>query len=333
MGYRTEADFLDAVGREMAAMEVHSNRPGARPGQPSKQAAPGFRLQGKPESPERMRQVAHLVGPQNQHLLNEVGRRLGGEKIIAAVREAQAEPSRDNLGHVARLVAEFEDVHVARAAIAALRPTGYGDHFINALVDASAQVELAKEQRDEAAESRRLAERQQVIADEYRRVQHHPDASEAVDHLAHGLGDLLYDEQMSDDEARVMLRSQEAVARGQRKALDDFAFVTALEDEFRRYGPAGTDEHRDEYERGLREGALEIFDRANPTPEQAAAAAVDSVAYDKAFAEQPPLEVFLERELAIQAMHDSRAPHKVAMREANVADWEDRYDEMGRPRR
>ena len=333
MGYASERDFLDSVEREMAAMEIHSNRPGARPGQPNEQATPGFRLRGEPMSKERWKQVAHLVGPQNQHLLNEIGRREKGNEVFRAVKAVQEDPSRDNLAYAARLVAELEDVNVARAAISAIQPTGAVDHFVSALVDASDVVEQRKAEHDEAAERRRLAERQELLAREYERVQRHPEQAEAVDAMAQGLGDLMYHPEMADDEARVLLRSQAEAAKGQRKALDDFAFLSSLESEFARYGPAGVDEHRIEYERGMKEAALEVFDRHNPTAEQAAAAAVDSVAHERAFGDKPAIEVFLEREFENMALHDSRAPHKVAMRDENVRDFHDHYDEVGRPRR
>jgi hypothetical protein len=49
-------------------------------------------------------------------------------------------------------------------------------------------------------------------------------------------------------------------------------------------------------------------------------------------AEKSPLEAGIEAEIERMNQHTSLAPHRQALREANVRDHEARYDEAGRDR-
>ena len=334
-GYRDKAQFERAFQRELDALSVHGHGPnGERPGEQRKKAKPGFRFAGPPGSPERMAQIERIIGPQNKNLMHTVARNQAGQEIMRAVKAIQSAPTPEAIQEAAQLIAAYDDVQVARAAIQAINPTGFGDEFVRELRDAAESVEEARGMSEVEAEEKRLADRQRLLHEEYRRVQGRPDEEQAVDHLAQHLGDALYSPEMEDDQARVLLRSQSEMAKRQRKAANSFLTVAAMEDEFRkRYGPGGvSDEEREKWERELREGTLEVYDRANPTPEQGARAAFESVVHDKAFKGTSPMRVALDAEFERMAIHDSDSEHKNAMREADAKEWERTHGSDGRPR-
>ena len=335
-GYRSQADYVKALNREFDQLSTHNyGEHGERPGTERGTRKRDFALKGKPGSPERLKQIEGYLEAPNKNLLNTVARSLEGEKVYRAVQLVQSDPTPQSIQEAAQLVTGYEDVQVARAAINALQPTGYVDDFVRELVGAAEQVEAAKASQDEEAERKRLATRQQLLAHEYQRVRGRPEEEQAVDDLAQHLGDALYSPELADDEARVLLRSQSEMAKRQRDAANTFLTHAALDEEFRRIGAPGSrwsDEEREKWEAELRQGSLEAFDRINPSPEEGARAAFESVVHDRAFKGASPMKVALDREFEAMALHDSDSPHRNEMRRADAEEFERTHDTDGRPR-
>jgi hypothetical protein len=328
MGYRDEQEFAAAIQREFDQMQYHSDQ--GKKQKPKPQKA----LRGKPGSPERLQQVAHLAGTQNRNLMHDVGRSLHGQEIYRAVKEVQQNPSAEAIQQAAELVAMYEDVNVARAAIQALSPTGYGDHFVGALRDAAEAVEHMRDYDAEEWERQRLEDRQRLLHEEYAQASNNPEVAEAIDNVAQQMGDDLYDPALDDLDVAAMLRTTGYLARRQQYANNSFRALAALDDELLRYGPGSStsDEHRGKWEGELRQSSLEVFDRHSPKVGDAVEDALDSIEDDITYGDKSALEQGLDQEIKNMAEHHSDSEHRNWMREESVRDWNEKFDSSGRPK-
>ena len=141
---------------------------------------------------------------------------------------------------------------------------------------------------------------------------------------------LLYDPEMNTEVVRAALRAAAETGRAQQYTENAFQMARAIGEEMKRYGPAGNDEHRERWEQKMDDADIEIAERAYALadPDAAAARALRSRAFERA--ETSPLEAALDQEFENMKQFSSEAPHRKAMHEANVAEWERTHDSAGR---
>lgn len=287
-GYKSEQEFLNDVQRELDARAIHDSEASWERSQPKPQ-----RLRGKPNSPERIREVARIAGVDEQHFLNTVSRDRAGQRLVRVVKKLSQGYDREALDEAAELTISLGDENVARAAMNAMHPEMAKAYY-------ERMVEVA-DGRDQSAEEERIADRQRLLAAEYERAERlGPGVVEQVDKLARTHVDAVYDD-LRDDEVQVLLRAQAEQARSERYALNQLGIKTAITEEI--IGGPGApgshwnDEDRQRWEDELRVSSLEEYENHVVSADEAIQKAAASL-------DRPPsLSEAMEAEFDSMALH------------------------------
>jgi hypothetical protein len=341
-GYRNKAEFEAAIQRELDEMAYHQTG-GREPTNPppKPRAEPTFKSRGAPDSPERWQQAIELVGGDPQIVAGAVYDRVTGElnAAIRAVHQAEEtgydQRTLDQFAAAVRHLAATGDPDLYAAFEEAIEYTEAAEHLPGAVQFAQYQQASADVDAAVAMEQDRLNQRHQLLESEYEAIHKRtgPDGLAAADYLTRELGDLAYG--ADEDQLRATLRSTAEQVAATERGLRQGAFLKAFDDEAaRKWGPAGNDAEREKWETELRNGSVEIVERAFGDPEDAADRAVDSMIRDDRRAAnkgKSDLEVALDAELAEQYTHSRQgSPHLRRLADIAVEEFEQTHDELGR---
>jgi hypothetical protein len=337
-GYKIKADFEKAVQRELDAMGKSGREPTTP--EPKPRAEPTFKNRGQPDSPERWAQAIELVGGDPQIVAGAVYDRVTGE-LNAAIRAVyQAEETGydqrtlDQFAAAVRHLAATGDPDLYAAFEDAIAGTEVEEHLESAVRFAEYQRASADVDAAVAMEQDRLDQRHKLLESEYEAIQKRtgPDGLAAADHLTRSLGDLAYGG--DEDQLRASLRSTAEQVAATERGLRQGAFLKEFDDEVvRKWGPAGSDSERERWETELRNGSVEIVERAFGDPEDAADRVVNSMIRDdrRATTGKSDFEAALDAELAEMYTHSRQgSPHLRRLADIAVEEFEQTHDESGR---
>jgi hypothetical protein len=340
-GYPDKKSFEAAIQRELDAMAESGREPTNPP--PKQKAAPGFKLRGEPDSLERWSQAAELVGDPSIAQMAAYDR-VAGELQNAALAVQRAEErgeydqaTIDRFASASRHLAALNDPAMYAAFEDAIYGSEAAEHLEDAVRFAAYQQANAETDAAVAMEQGRLNQRQQLLESEYQAIEKRtgPDGLVAADYLARSLGDLAYAPQADEDQLRASLRATAEQVAATQRGMRQGAFLKAFDDEAaRRYGPAGNDAEREKWETELRNGSVEIVERAFGDPEDAADRAVNSMIRDDRRAAnkgKSDFEIALDAELdEINSHARQNSPHMRRLADIAVEEFEATHDESGR---
>lgn len=357
-GYASEEAFRKAVSAEMDQRTLHEHRDGLRPGQekPKRgqrtrtakppdtkpliagpQRAEALGITGAPGSPERLRQVRQIA----PELFDEAQREQRAAQVSLLLdRWAQSETSDYDAAVVhelARAVWDVQDEQFFHAVRGAIENISGDTEDFDSMIAHRIQVETQQQQaQHDQAETQRTADIHAGLERSYDRIERDlgPAGLLAAHEVAETWGEELYDPEVDADAVRVGLRAAAELGRGQEYVGNTFRTHQALSEEFKRVGAPGSrwnDEERAKWEQEMEEGNLETAMRADARYndlEAVTARALQAHAVEKSGT--TPFEAALKEEFAQMREHDSTAPHREAMREHQVAEYERTHDEAGR---
>jgi hypothetical protein len=113
--------------------------------------------------------------------------------------------------------------------------------------------------------------------------------------------------------------------------FSNYLFGRALDEEFERMGQPGSrwnDVERDKWRQEVVEATAESASREFIEPAEAVAWADETIQREKR--DKSALEEALDREFEQMAQHDSRAEHRIAMRDRSAEEFERTHDSAGR---
>jgi hypothetical protein len=344
-GYPDAASFERAVAAEMAKMSdtTQGREPTSPP--PKKQAAPGFKLEGAPDSPERWAQAARLVNDP-EILQGALYDRVTGHlrDTVRAIQRAEErgeydQQTLDKFASAARHLAAIGDPYLYAAFEEQLDGTEVQEHLADAV--GFAQFQQANADMDAAAaqEQARLDQREQLLAREYEiaAARHGETAVQAVDGMVRQAEDAFYSPNISDDEVRALARTTAEQVHANEKASRNFSLDAAITEEMMRIAPPGSswnDEERHRWEQGMRQTVLENYQNKLGDPDRSAERAIASMLRDDRKAEtgKGDFERALDAEFAEMYSHSRQgSEHLRKLADENVREWEATHDETGQP--
>jgi molybdopterin converting factor small subunit len=351
-GYGSAKDYADAIEREAIKMTGQERRYPQERSEPQQRARlpqtngpvsgpfrgegdydlDGFKLAGKPGSPERLQQLRERY-PEMYPEVNKELEAANLSKLLTAYM--------DNPGHheqvalqTARMIVDIDDPGILDQVREVLDGTPVlervEDHVATAVQAQIDRHEQATQEEQQAA----LDARQQKLQSEFDRLP----AEDAELILNTFAPEDLY--RMEENEAVLHMRTAAEYNAARREGLKEFALVAPIVEEMKRYGPGGaSDEEREKWERELEADTMEKFDRHMIDPEQAVERAADSMIrehtpppFTQAFneeldklsktEEQIEAEVELARRVRESPSDGDRLPHRTSATEWETKEWE-----------